>query len=149
MLVVTLVVVAAAAAATTVVVGAAVVAGSGATVVVGSGTRVEEVDEGTTMVVSVSVEVDCGRGNSLFTFAAPATGAVVAATEVVVAAGTEVAAPGVSVMVTVTTVTSTSVTKTRLFSGLAAAPKTHKAPTNNEPFMLIDFWCFDELLVDR
>jgi hypothetical protein len=60
---------------------------------------------------------------------------VVAATEVV-DAGTEVAAPGVSVTVTVTTVTSISVTKTRLLSGLAAAPKTHKAPTNNEPFIL-------------
>ena len=123
---------------TAVVVGAAVVVGSGATVVAGSGAMVvdvDEVDEGTTMVVSVSVEVYGGRGYSLFRLAAPATGTVVAATEVV-DAGTEVAAPGVSVTVMVTTVTSTSVTKTRLLRGLAAAPKTHKALTNNEPFIL-------------
>lgn len=99
--------------------------------------EVDEVDEGTTIVVSVSVEVHGGRGYSLFTLAAPATGAVVAATEVV-EAGTEVAAPGVSVTVTVTTVTAISVTKTRLLRGLAAAPITHKALTNNEPFILYD-----------
>lgn len=118
------------------VVSAAVV---GATVVVGSGTTmgdVDEVDEGTTMVVSVDVDVNDGRGYWFFKLAASAMGAAGAATEVV-DTGTEVGAvPGVSVTVTVTTVTSTSVTKTRLLSGLAAAPKTHKAPTNNEPFIL-------------
>lgn len=139
---------------TAVVVGAAVVVGSGATVVVGSGTTtvvdVDDVGEGTTTVVSVEVEVHAGLGYS-FRLAAPATGAVVAATEVV-DTGTEVAAaPGVSVTVTVTTVTLISVTKTRLLSGLAAAPKTHKAPTNNEPFILYipddwNFWLFLEIL---
>ena len=99
--------------------------------------EVDEVDEGTTTVVSVEVEVHAGRGYSLFTLAAPAAGTVVAATEVV-DAGTEVAAPGVSVTVMVTTVTATSVTKTRLLRGLAAAPKTHKALTNKEPFILCD-----------
>jgi hypothetical protein len=114
---------------TAVVVEAAVGVGSGATVV-----DVDEVDEGTTTVVSV--EVHTGLGYSLFKLAAPATGAVVATTEVV-DAGIEVAAPGVSVTVMVTTVTWISVTKTRLLRGLAAAPKTHKALTSNEPFILL------------
>lgn len=123
---------------TTAVVGSAVIEGSGATIVGSGATKVgvDGVDEGTTMAVSVSVEVHGGRGKSVFTLAAAATGLVVAATEMVDAGTEVVAAPGVSVTVTVTTVTSISVTKTRLLSGLAAAPKTHKAPTNNEPFIL-------------
>ena len=58
---------------TAVVVGAAVVAGAGATVVIGSGATVvdvDEVDEGTTTAVSVSVEVHTGLGYSLFKLAA-------------------------------------------------------------------------------
>lgn len=118
--------------------GAAVVTTTGAAVVAGGEETTtgdgDDVDEASTTIEVVEVEID-GRGILFCKLAMPAAGAVV---EAGTAVGTWVAAPGVSVTVMVTTVTSISVTRTRLSKmGLATAPRAKAALIHKEFFILV------------